>query len=154
MLNELEPAALSYSKVLSLAPHHTETRMILASLYSQLGMTEDALALLDAGILYIMYNTYKMYLKLNVQYYHVICTCVIIILCILSEDNLYSSQDDDEETVLPSVMEPPVPQKSPARASKSKSSRRGTSSLKKSVTFAESSELAPALVSTYIYMYM
>lgn len=54
MLNELEPAALSYSKVLSLAPHHTETRMILASLYSQLGMTEDALALLDAGILNII----------------------------------------------------------------------------------------------------
>ena len=50
MLHELEPAALSYSKVLSLAPHHTETRMILASLYSQLGMTEDALALLDAGV--------------------------------------------------------------------------------------------------------
>jgi general transcription factor 3C polypeptide 3 (transcription factor C subunit 4) len=48
MLNELEAAALSYSNVLSLAPHHTETRMTLASLYSQLGMTEDALALLDA----------------------------------------------------------------------------------------------------------
>ena len=74
-------------------------------------------------------------------------------MCILSEDNLYSTQDDDEETVLP--MEPPVPQKSPTLTSKSKSSRRGTSSLKKSVTFAESSELAPALVSTvYGYMYM
>ena len=49
MLNDLEQAALSYAKVLSLAPHHTETRMTLASLYSQLGMTEDALALLVAG---------------------------------------------------------------------------------------------------------
>ena len=49
MLQELEQAAMSYVKVLSLAPHHTETRMTLASLYSQLGMTEDALALLDAG---------------------------------------------------------------------------------------------------------
>lgn len=48
MLQELEQAAMSYVKVLSLAPHHTETRMTLASLYSQLGMTEDALALLDA----------------------------------------------------------------------------------------------------------
>ena len=54
ILHELEPAALSYAKVLMLAPHHTETRMTLASLYSQLGMTEDALALLDAGN-YIMY---------------------------------------------------------------------------------------------------
>ena len=49
MMQELEQAAVSYGRVLSLAPHHTETRMTLASLYSQLGMTEDALALLDAG---------------------------------------------------------------------------------------------------------
>ncbi len=49
MLQELDQAAISYRKVLSLAPHHTETRMTLASLYSQLGMTEDALLLLDSG---------------------------------------------------------------------------------------------------------
>ena len=48
--NELESSVTSYVKVLTLAPHHTETRMTLASLYSQLGMTEDALALLDAGV--------------------------------------------------------------------------------------------------------
>ena len=49
MLQEIEQAAVSYGRVLALAPHHTESRMTLASLYSQLGMTEDALALLDAG---------------------------------------------------------------------------------------------------------
>ena len=49
MTQELEQAVISYARVLSLAPHHTETRMTLASLYSQLGMTEEALELLDAG---------------------------------------------------------------------------------------------------------
>ena len=49
MTQELEQAVISYAMVLSLAPHHTETRMTLASLYSQLGMTEEALELLDAG---------------------------------------------------------------------------------------------------------
>ncbi len=49
MTQELEQAVISYARVLSLAPHHTESRMSLASLYSQLGMTEEALALLDAG---------------------------------------------------------------------------------------------------------
>ena len=48
-LNELESAAMSYTRVLSLAPHHTETRLTLASLYNQMGYMEDALALLDTG---------------------------------------------------------------------------------------------------------
>ena len=47
MLHDLEAAALSYHRVLTLAPHHTDTRLTLATLYSQMGLTEDALALLD-----------------------------------------------------------------------------------------------------------
>ena len=48
-LDELEAAAMSYAQVLSLAPHHTQTRLSLASLYNQMGLTEDALTLLDNG---------------------------------------------------------------------------------------------------------
>ena len=47
MLQDLDAAAVSYHRVLTLAPHHTDTRLTLATLYSQMGLTEDALALLD-----------------------------------------------------------------------------------------------------------
>ncbi|KAL5457215.1 hypothetical protein EMCRGX_G034460 [Ephydatia muelleri] len=47
MLHDMEAAALSYHRVLALAPRHTDTRLTLATLYSQMGLTEDALALLD-----------------------------------------------------------------------------------------------------------
>jgi general transcription factor 3C polypeptide 3 (transcription factor C subunit 4) len=47
-LQDLEAAAMSYSQVLSLAPHHTDTRLVLATIYVQLGRVEDALALLES----------------------------------------------------------------------------------------------------------
>ena len=69
------------------------------------------------------------------------------------EDNLYSSQDEEEEAPLPTVSQPaPSSSLSPA-TSKSKSSKRGSSSQKKVVTFAAIAPQLPALVSTYI-MYM
>ena len=55
-LNELETAAISYARVLSLAPHHTQTRLSLASLYNQMGLTEDALNLLDNGKWLLLYS--------------------------------------------------------------------------------------------------
>lgn len=47
MMQDMDAAALSYHRVLSLAPRHTDTRLTLATLYSQMGLTEDALALLE-----------------------------------------------------------------------------------------------------------
>lgn len=48
MLNDPAAAAISYSKVISLAPHHIDSRLKLATLYVQLGLVEDALSVLES----------------------------------------------------------------------------------------------------------
>ena len=45
-LNQLESAAVSYAQVVALAPHHTNAKLTLATIYGQLGRTDDALAVL------------------------------------------------------------------------------------------------------------
>jgi general transcription factor 3C polypeptide 3 (transcription factor C subunit 4) len=45
-LDDLESAAVSYGHVVAMAPHHTEARLTLATIYSQLGRTDDALLVL------------------------------------------------------------------------------------------------------------
>ena len=45
-MGDLESAAASYTKVVELAPHHTEAKLVLATVYGQLGRTEEALGVL------------------------------------------------------------------------------------------------------------
>ena len=87
MTQELEQAVISYARVLSLAPHHTESRMSLASLYSQLGMTEEALALLDAGGCGLWVCEVGVALVFEVIFSYINCTCGFGNGCIINVVN-------------------------------------------------------------------